>query len=111
MQEAISKSEKLYYSIGEVAEMLHVNASLIRYWEKEFTGIRPKKNRKGNRLFTKEDISYLRKVHTLVKERGMTLDGAKKHLKTSHLAEEAKPDALEMLEKAKDFLTRIRKEL
>jgi DNA-binding transcriptional MerR regulator len=72
---------KLYYSIGEVAEMFNVSASLIRYWESEFTMLRPKKNRKGDRQFTKKDIAYLERIYTLVKERGFTLDGAKKELR------------------------------
>lgn len=73
--------EKLYYSIGEVAEQFEVNTSLIRFWEKEFDIIKPKKNKKGNRLFTKDDIDNLHVIYHLVKERGFTLDGAKKKLK------------------------------
>ena len=72
---------KLYYSIGEVAEMFNVTTSLIRYWESEFTFLRPKKNRKGDRQFTKKDIEYLEKIYHLVKERGFTLEGAKKELR------------------------------
>jgi DNA-binding transcriptional MerR regulator len=71
----------LYYSIGEVAAMFDVNASLIRFWEKEFTMIQPKKNKKGNRLFTVKDIEYFNKIYQLVKQEGYTLDGAKKALK------------------------------
>lgn len=74
------KVEKLYYSIGEVAEMFEVNTSLIRYWEKEFDIIKPKKNRKGNRYFTISDIENFRLIYHLVKERGMTLKGAQKKL-------------------------------
>jgi DNA-binding transcriptional MerR regulator len=75
------KVEKLYYSIGEVAEKFNVNASLIRFWEKEFDIIRPKKNKKGNRLFTQQDIENIQLIYHLVKERGLTLSGAKKKLK------------------------------
>jgi DNA-binding transcriptional MerR regulator len=75
------KIDKLFYSISEVAHMFNVNASLIRYWEKEFPIIKPKKNKKGNRLFTKEDIENFHIIYHLVKERGMTLSGAKKKLK------------------------------
>jgi len=75
------KIEKLYYSIGEVSDMFNVNASLIRFWEKEFDIIKPKKNKKGNRLFTKEDIQNFQIIFHLVKERGMTLTGAKKKMK------------------------------
>lgn len=72
---------KLYYSIGEVAKMFNVNTSLIRYWEKEFDVIKPQKNKKGNRFFTQDDISNFHIIYYLVKEKGMTLSGAKKKLK------------------------------
>ena len=75
------KIEKLYYHIGEVAEMFGVNTSLIRFWEKEFDIIKPKKNKKGNRLFTKKDIENFHIIFHLVKERGMTLKGAKLKMK------------------------------
>ncbi len=73
--------EKLYYSIGEVAEMFQVNTSLIRYWEKEFSIIKPMKNKKGNRFFTQEDIDNFHLIFHYVKERGMTLKGAQLKLK------------------------------
>lgn len=72
---------KLFYSIGEVAEMFDVNTSLIRFWEKEFDIIKPKKNKKGNRLFTADDIDNFKVIYNLVKEQGLTLEGAKKYLK------------------------------
>ena len=72
---------KLYYTIGEVADMFKVNASLIRFWEKEFDIIKPKKNKKGNRLFTNDDIDNFKVIYNLVKEQGLTLEGAKKYLK------------------------------
>jgi DNA-binding transcriptional MerR regulator len=78
---------KLYYSIGEVAAIFDVNTSLIRFWEKEFTIIQPKKNKKGNRLFTVKDIEHFNKIYQLVKMEGYTLDGAKKALKTKDSAE------------------------
>ncbi|MCK4749887.1 MAG: MerR family transcriptional regulator, partial [Bacteroidales bacterium] len=74
------KVEKLFYSIGEVAGMFNVNTSLIRFWEKEYDIIKPKKNKKGNRLFTKEDIDNFHIIYHLVKERGMTLKGAKRKM-------------------------------
>jgi DNA-binding transcriptional MerR regulator len=77
----IDLPEKLYYSIGEVAKAFDVNTSLIRFWEKEFDVIQPKKYAKGNRKFTPEDIKNLELIYHLVKERGFTLDGAKVHLK------------------------------
>jgi DNA-binding transcriptional MerR regulator len=75
------KVEKLYYSIGEVAEMFKVNTSLIRFWEKEFDVIKPQKNKKGNRFFTQQDIENFHLIYHLVKERGMTLKGAQRKLK------------------------------
>ncbi|UPT67249.1 MAG: MerR family transcriptional regulator [Sphingobacteriales bacterium JAD_PAG50586_3] len=75
------ETEKLYWTIGEVSEMFKVNTSLIRFWEKEFDIIKPHKNKKGNRLFTKTDVEYFRMIYYLVKERGFTLEGARKKLK------------------------------
>ena len=72
---------KLYYSIGEVADMFNVNTSLIRFWEKEFPTVKPKKNNKGNRLFTPKEIIKIQNIYQLVKEKGYTLEGAKKALK------------------------------
>jgi len=73
--------EKRYYSIGELAKAFDVNASLIRFWDKEFDILKPKKNAKGNRMFTPEDVKNLQLIYHLVKERGFTLEGAKIHLK------------------------------
>lgn len=75
--------DKLYYSIGEVAKSFNVNTSLIRYWEQEFPIIKPKKNKKGNRYFTPEDIKNLKMIYHLVKEKGYTLDGARIALTTN----------------------------
>lgn len=72
---------KLYYTIGEVSEMFDVNTSLVRFWEKEFDVLKPKKNKKGNRLFTPEDLDNFKIIHNLVKEQGLTLEGAKRYLK------------------------------
>lgn len=88
--------DKLYYSIGEVAKAFGVNTSLIRFWEKNFDVLQPKKNAKGNRLFTPKDIENLKLIYHLVKEKGYTLDGAKAALK-----DEAK------LRKKMDVLTRL----
>ncbi len=86
------KIEKLYYTIGEVAKMFDVNTSLIRFWEKEFDIIKPHKNKKGNRLFTPQDVDNFHLIYHLVKEKGMTLKGAEKKLK------ENKEDTLENFE-------------
>ena len=77
----VNLPDKRYYKIGEVANAFGVNTSLIRFWEKEFSIIKPKKNAKGNRLFTKDDIENFKLIYNLVKERGFTLDGAKQKLK------------------------------
>lgn len=77
----VSELKKLYYSIGEVADMFDVNTSLIRFWEKEFPAIQPKKNKKGNRLYTPKEIGKIDRIYTLVKEEGYTLDGAKKAMR------------------------------
>lgn len=71
---------KLYYTIGEVSSMLGVNASLIRFWEKEFPALNLKKNKKGNRLFTKVDIQHLKEIYHWVKDQGYTLEGARKKM-------------------------------
>lgn len=79
----LNLQDKLYYSIGEVAKAFDVNTSLIRYWEQEFPILRPKKNKKGNRYFTPEDIRNLEIIYHLVKEKGYTLDGARVALATN----------------------------
>ncbi|MBS1571540.1 MAG: MerR family transcriptional regulator [Bacteroidetes bacterium] len=79
----INLPDKLYYSIGEVAKAFDVNASLLRYWEQEFPILKPKKNKKGNRYFTPEDIKNLKIIYYLVKEKGYTLDGARIALTTN----------------------------
>ncbi len=88
------ETEKLYWTIGEVAKMFGVNTSLIRFWEKEFDIIKPHKNKKGNRLFTKGDIDKFKEIFHLVKDRGYTLDGARKELKASG---KNKPEATETI--------------
>lgn len=103
---------KLYYSIGEVATIFDVNASLIRFWEKEFTVIQPKKNKKGNRLFTVKDIEHFNKIYQLVKEQGYTLDGAKKALKSgekAHSEVNQNEVLIDKLEKIKTQLLALKK--
>ena len=75
-------SDKLFYSIGEVAKIFDVNTSLIRFWEKEFKQISPKKTESGKRKFTVKDIRNIQQVYHLVKEKGHTLQGAKEYLKS-----------------------------
>jgi DNA-binding transcriptional MerR regulator len=85
----IKQLTKLYYTIGEVADMFNVNTSLIRFWEKEFNLIQPKKSKKGNRMFTPKDIENFNKIYHLVKTNGYTLEGAKKALKSKQPVESA----------------------
>lgn len=103
--------EKLYYSIGEVAEMFSVAPSLIRFWESEFDLIQPKKNRKGNRQFTKEDIDSVRTIYHLVKEKGFTLQGAKEMLKNDTQDVRDKIDLLDSLKRVRHFLVEVREKL
>ena len=100
-----AKVEKLYYSIGEVARMFNVNTSLIRFWEKEFDIIKPKKNKKGNRLFTQKDIDNFHIIYHLVKEKGMTLKGAKKKMKENKEDTEHNFEIIKSLEQIKVMLT------
>lgn len=99
--------DKLYYSIGEVAKYFEVNTSLIRYWEKEFPILRPKKNKKGNRYFTPEDIKNLKIIYHLVKEKGYTLDGARIALTTNNKVSET-VSLLDRLEYVKAELLKIK---
>lgn len=105
------KIEKLYYPIGEVAEMFEVSTSLIRYWEKEFDILKPRKNRKGNRLFTPTDIENLKIIFHLVKERGYTLEGAKQKLKANKEDTFEKHKIIDSLKKIRSFLVEIKDEL
>lgn len=104
-------ADKLYYTISEVADMFDVNTSLIRYWEKEFTIIKPKKNKKGNRLFTEKDIENFRIIYHLVKERGMTLKGAKRKLKENKDDTLNNFEVVKSLQDIKDMLLEIRDNL
>jgi DNA-binding transcriptional MerR regulator len=102
------KVEKLYYAIGEVAEMLEVPISTVRFWENEFDILKPMKNKKGNRLFTQTDIKNLKIIHHLVKEEGMTLSGAKKRLSEKWDETDYKFEINESLQKIKSMLLDIR---
>lgn len=81
MNQEEEKKEKMFYRISELAEMFGVNESLLRYWEKEFPQINPKTNNRGVRLYRREDIDTIGLIYHLVKERGMTLQGARQKLK------------------------------
>lgn len=102
---------KRYYSIGELAKAFDVNASLIRFWDKEFDILKPKKNAKGNRMFTPEDVKNLQLIFHLVKERGFTLEGAKTHLKEGQKKTLDKFEIISKLESIKAQLVNIKNEL
>jgi DNA-binding transcriptional MerR regulator len=107
----INLPEKRYYAIGEVAKAFGVNTSLIRFWEKEFDIIKPKKNAKGNRKFTPEDIKNLKFIYHLVKERGFTLEGAKTHLKEEKKKTLDNFEIISKLEGIKNQLVKIKNHL
>lgn len=107
----IELPEKRYYGIGEVAKAFNVNTSLIRFWEKEFDVIKPKKNAKGNRKFTPEDIKNLELIYHLVKERGFTLEGAKTHLKEEKNKTLSNFDIIRKLETIKAELVNLKNQL
>ncbi|MBI5008058.1 MAG: MerR family transcriptional regulator [Bacteroidia bacterium] len=102
------KVEKLYYAIGEVAAMLNVPVSTVRFWENEFDILKPMKNKKGNRLFTQADVRNLKIIHHLVKEEGMTLEGARKKLEGKWDETDNKFEINESLQKIKSILLEIR---
>lgn len=106
-------AEKLYYSMGEVAEMFDVNPSLLRHWETQFSVLRPKRNKKGNRLFTPQDVENLKRIYHLVKECGMTLDGAKRALRhqPSGDAADRESELLERLQRIRALLLEVREDL
>ncbi|MEX2349513.1 MAG: MerR family transcriptional regulator [Flavobacteriaceae bacterium] len=104
----VTLPEKRYYNIGEVARAFDVNASLIRFWEKEFDVLQPKKNAKGNRKFTPDDIKNLELIFYLVKERGFTLEGAKVHLKENKKKTLDNFEIIRKLEMVKTELLKIK---
>ena len=105
------KIEKIYYTIGEVAELFEVNASLIRFWENEFDILKPQKNKKGNRLFTKEDINKIRIIYHLVKEKGYTLQGAREKIKRNREDVEKQVEIIDSLQRIKSFLLELKSDL
>ena len=105
------KIEKIFYSIGEVAAMFDVNTSLIRFWEKEFDIIKPKKNKKGNRLFNREDVDNFHIIYHLVKENGMTLKGAQKKMSENREDTLNNFEVIQSLNNIKNMLLEIKGEL
>jgi DNA-binding transcriptional MerR regulator len=105
------KIEKIFYSIGEVAEIIGENQSLIRYWENQFDILKPNKNKKGTRLFTKDDIETVKIIHHLVKERGLTLKGAQQKLKDNREETINNFEIVQRLQNIRQQLVEIRDEL
>lgn len=103
--------EKIFYTIGEVSKMFKVNTSLIRFWEKQFDILKPKKNKKGNRLFTKGDVDNLHIIYHLVKERGFKLNGAKKKLKQNKDEVVNSVEMVKALKNIKSFLIEMKESL
>lgn len=101
---------KLYYNIGEVAEMLGVNTSLLRFWESEFPQLRPNKNKKGTRNYTQRDIELLRRIHYLTKDCGLTLEGARQQLKNDK-APDRNLQLVETLNELKNFLLQMKQNI
>ena len=106
-------AEKLLYSMGEVSEMFDVKPSLLRYWEEQFPPLRPKRNKKGNRLYSPQDVEQLKTIYHLVKERGMTIDGAKKALREQRKEGTVARNAqlMERLQKIRSLLVEVREDL
>ncbi|MET4080131.1 DNA-binding transcriptional MerR regulator [Pedobacter sp. UYP30] len=102
---------KMYYTMGEITEMFHVNASQIRFYEKEFDILQPKKNKKGNRLFTPEDVENLKIIFNLVNDKGYTLKGAKDFLKNNKGDAKENQKIIDSLENLKGFLVNLAEEL
>lgn len=103
--------KKVYYRIGEVAEMFGVNISLIRFWENEFDIIKPFRNKKGNRFFTQSDVDNFHIIYHLVKEQGYTLQGAKEKLKSSYAEVSANHQIVKTLQELKSFLLELKEDL
>jgi len=102
---------KMYHTMGEVTTMFGVNHSLIRYYEKEFDVLQPKKNKKGNRYFTNEDIENLKIIFHLIRDKGYTIQGAKDHLKNNMSETKDQQNILNSLENLKKFLLEVRDQL
>jgi DNA-binding transcriptional MerR regulator len=104
-------AEKMYYTMGEVSDMLDVTPTLLRFWEKKFDIIKPQKNKKGNRLFSPTDVRNLKTIYHLVKERGMTLDGAARQLRVRHSEISRDMEIAERLASIRALLLEVRNEL
>lgn len=103
--------EKRYYRIGEIAKAFDVNPSLLRFWEKEFKEIEPKKKEGGSRRYTPDDVRVIQKIYHLLKEKGLTIEGAKKQLKLKNFSEDSNLDVIQKLEQLKSDLVQLRENI
>jgi len=106
-----TSQQKIYYSIGEVAELLDVNPSLLRYWEQQFEELKPRRSKGGTRYFTREDIIVLRAIQSMLKEQGMTIKGAKDKLREKNHGEKAKARTIMLLQEVKVLLLKVKDSL
>jgi DNA-binding transcriptional MerR regulator len=107
----VNLPEKRYYGIGEIAKAFSVNTSLLRFWEKEFAEIQPKKKESGTRKYTAQDVANIQRIYHLIKEKGLTLEGTRKQLKLKNSESEGKLDLIEKLEKVKFELEELKNKL
>lgn len=111
LPESFDSKEKLYYSMGETCEIFQLPASTLRYWEKEFDVLKPRKNKKGDRSFSKNDIALIRTIHYLTKVKGYTIQGARDALKNNFIQEADNATIIASLTEIKEMLLKIKKEL
>jgi len=107
----VNLPEKRYYRIGEIAKAFNVNPSLLRFWEKEFKEIQPRKKEGGARKYTPDDVNTIQKIYHLLKEKGLTIEGAKKQLKLKNLNEDSSLELIQKLEQLKSDLVQLRENL
>ncbi|MFO7755179.1 MAG: MerR family transcriptional regulator [Bacteroidales bacterium] len=108
MEDKNNKKEKLFYSIGELADMLGEQTSAVRYWEKEFDIIKPRKNKKGNRMFSPADLENMKLIHYLLREKGMTIAGAKKRMSENPDDVRKNHEVIKSLQGIREMLVKIR---
>ena len=107
----VNLHEKRYYRIGEIAKAFNVNPSLLRFWEKEFKEIQPRKKEGGARKYTPDDVNTIQKIYYLLKEKGLTIEGAKKQLKLKNLTDDRNLELIQKLEQLKSDLVQLRENL
>jgi DNA-binding transcriptional MerR regulator len=107
----VNLPKKRYYRIGEIAKAFNVNPSLLRFWEKEFKEIQPRKKEGGARKYTPDDVNTIQKIYYLLKEKGLTIEGAKKQLKLKNLTEDRNLELIQKLEQLKSDLVQLRENL